>query len=160
MYFQILVYVNKHQFEQNRGLKMHFQLLLIRQRIYFNLPKIINLVDFQLAENWKHEEYFYFSLMRPLSGLRSAEETRSTLINKVPCKPAIKCFYIPMPTMFKKEKFLHQINLRNSYRQSYGLPEKQNEVYCCQGTCINKGYTICPEISWYHRTARMEFCSF
>ena len=45
MYFQTLVYVNK-QFEQNRGLKMRFQLLLIRQRMYLNLPKIINLVDF------------------------------------------------------------------------------------------------------------------
>lgn len=45
-YFQTLVYVNKHQFEQNRGLKMHFQLLLIRQRMYLNLPKIINLADF------------------------------------------------------------------------------------------------------------------
>ena len=45
MYFQTSVYVNK-QFEQNRGLKMRFQLLLIRQRMYLHLPKIINLVDF------------------------------------------------------------------------------------------------------------------
>lgn len=105
MYFQILVYVNKHQFEQNRGLKMHFQLLRIRQRMYFNLPKIINLVDFQLAENWKHEKHFYFSLMRPSSGLRSAEETRSTLINKVPCKQQLNAFTYLCLQCLKRKNF-------------------------------------------------------
>ena len=42
---------------------------------------------------------------------------------------------------------------KESLQTSYGLPEKQTKVYCCQGTCINKDYTICPEISRYHRTA-------
>lgn len=62
--------------------------------------------------------------------------------------------------MFKKEKFLHQINLRNAYRQSYELPEKQNKVHCCQGTCVNEGYTICPEISWCHRMLGWNFVPF
>lgn len=49
---------------------------------------------------------------------------------------------------------------KESLKTSYGLLEKQTQVYCCQGTCINKDYTICPEISRYHRTARTESRSF
>lgn len=58
-----------------------------------------------------------------------------------------------MLTMFKKQTFLYQIRLRIPTDKAMGF-QKNKRGHCCQGTCINQDYTICPEISRHLRTAR------